>query len=54
MAERRSLPQARRTNIARGLWSSKSYMSGMAHSTMLVYLAMLSGHISVKFAEVEV
>ena len=37
-----------------GLGSFKSYTSGMAHYTMLVYLAIDSGHISMKFAEVEV
>ena len=37
-----------------GLRSFKSYTSGMAHYTMLVYLAMNSGDISMKFVEVEV
>ena len=37
-----------------GLRSFKSYTSGMAHYTILVYLTIDSGHISMKFAEVEV
>ena len=53
MAQRQSLTLAQRINSVKNLRSSKSYRSGMAHYTMLVQLAMYSGHISIKFADVE-
>ena len=54
MTQRHSLPYTRRINSARGLRSSKSYTSVLAQYTMLVWLAMSSDHISIKFVEVEV
>ena len=41
-------------NSAKNLRSSKSYRYGMAHYIMLVQLAMSSGHISIRFADLEI